>query len=861
MPKVRIISNPYEQEIHFQSWRDEEDVWKDVNSENNENSKLLREKITRGFFPYKVKEILDIIVEEYYVEGNPVEILFEGTQDEYAELAAVANEDEFSHKVTISLSDRVLANARGILPSVIHIFEQVVPLIPEGLSDDEDIKRDGDKFKEASSDDIPICVVGNYSSGKSTFINSLIGYELLPSSDEPTTARIYQIKQSADVNTAYIKFKYNNSPVSVTVTSSSFEMFGDGIPQDILDGFGAEVDKDTHGTIPSTLNIILTYINDLANKMKDDTIADLVEIEAPFDDDGLWKEIPHSFVIFDTPGSNSASNAKHTDVLKEAMRNLSNGLPVFVSQYDSLDSIDNDTLFEMINSMDKLDKRFTMLIINKADSAGLPKGGLTESEREKIRGNAVPKKLNSDSIYFVSSVIGLGSKNDQCFLYDHNDEVFEEKRKSYEDPEHKRYKQLYVYDILPEQIKRKYDAASSVHPNHLYANSGLYSVEQAIQTFAQVYSPYNKCQQASVFLESLIGRVTELVSAAMSEREEHLGQVRSELDAGKKDLIDQLTSKSRMLKDASKRIYPKAMEGTKAEVTQLYDEETLKKAEAEIRRIQSETHDVEGHRSRIWASAKSLLNTFGGNILSAVKEHNASSLERVKNDFVEGTRELAGKVSDYHETSRSVDNMTAEDLLSGIRFVFDTTLESARKALEDTSKEFWTERAVFMREELAQIVTDSSVLSEEKRKELSDIILEYQNVEFDYNTAGVFDKDSFLRKYRDSKRLDIRKLTNTFNEQLMEQISEYYSFLEISHAASFVSWLNNLMANITSNVALYNPRLHEKVGEINEVTARVDYYKSILSKMCGYRDELSGLMSWQEISEDVSGADKEEEAE
>ena len=326
-------------------------------------------------------------------------------------------------------------------------------------------------------------------------------------------------------------------------------------------------------------------------------------------------------------------------------------------------------------------------------------------------------------------------------------------------------------------------------------------------------------------------------------------------------MIDQLTSKSRMLKDASKRIYPKAMEGTKAEVTQLYDEETLKKAEAEIRRIQSETHDVEGHRSRIWASAKSLLNTFGGNIVSAVKEHNASSLERVKNDFVEGTRELAGKVSDYHETSRSVDNMTAEDLLSGIRFVFDTTLESARKALEDTSKEFWTERAVFMREELAQIVTDSSVLSEEKRKELSDIILEYQNVDFDYNTAGVFDKDSFLRKYRDSKRLDIRKLTNTFNEQLMEQISEYYSFLEISHAASFVSWLNNLMANITSNVALYNPRLHEKVGEINEVTARVDYYKSILSKMCGYRDELSGLMSWQEISEDVSGADKEEEAE
>ena len=47
------------------------------------------------------------------------------------------------------------------------------------------------KFSEGV---IPICVFGNYSAGKSTFINALIGREVLPSGGDPVTAKIYKIK-------------------------------------------------------------------------------------------------------------------------------------------------------------------------------------------------------------------------------------------------------------------------------------------------------------------------------------------------------------------------------------------------------------------------------------------------------------------------------------------------------------------------------------------------------------------------------------------------------------------------------------------------------------------------------------------
>lgn len=104
--------------------------------------------------------------------------------------------------------------------------------------------------------------------------------------------------------------------------------------------------------------------------------------------------------------------------------------------------------------------------------------------------------------------MGLGSKNDEDFIGDHNAEVFEDQKNKYIDSNSRFYKQLYRYNILPAQIKRKYDSLSERHRNLLYANSGLYSVEQAIETFASVYSHYNKCQQSRLFL----GKVNEMGS-------------------------------------------------------------------------------------------------------------------------------------------------------------------------------------------------------------------------------------------------------------------------------------------------------------------------------------------------------------
>lgn len=165
-------------------------------------------------------------------------------------------------------------------------------------------------------------------------------------------------------------------------------------------------------------------------------------------------------MIFDTPGSNSASNSSHYQVLKKAMEGFSNGLPMYVSEFGSLDSTDNEALYMDIKNIEELDDRFTMIIVNKADMAKLPKGKLSKEDEEQILSLSIPRNLYTEGIYFVSSVMGLGSKNKGEFVDEHYAEIFEDQKQKYADVTSRFYKTLYQYNIMPDQLKQRLDNLS-----------------------------------------------------------------------------------------------------------------------------------------------------------------------------------------------------------------------------------------------------------------------------------------------------------------------------------------------------------------------------------------------------------------
>ena len=494
--KIKIMSDPYARSITFQRW---DEGWVPITYETNPNSRLLSDDLVRGFFPFKAKRIVDIIVDEYQVGDTPVSLVFEGADDEYNELAAVCSAEGYCDKVVIDRGERSLPNARDVLPAIVEVFRGVRPLVDECVLEKERVAANLEKFYDVSSDVIPICVLGNYSAGKSTFINALIGCELLPKGDVPVTSKVYQIRRSRRNDRGSIGFHCGDDSILL-------EFDQDGMACCQIPGhdpLGKAISEAVSGleeaNLVRTMNRVLEVLNDPEGP---EAVSDRIDIEVPFCKSDTWGR-DNEFVIFDTPGSNSASNADHLRVLKDAMDGLSNGLPLYIATYDSLDSKDNVELYGEISRIDAIDERFAMVIVNKADAADLPPKGFGADDVKKTMAMGVPRNLYAQGIYFVSSILGLGSKTGGEFDSDNYAEKFEDQERKYSNPDSRFYKMLYRYNILPDQIRTRTVSESERCGDLILANSGLYCIEREIELFAERYAAYNKCHQSEALFRSI----------------------------------------------------------------------------------------------------------------------------------------------------------------------------------------------------------------------------------------------------------------------------------------------------------------------------------------------------------------------
>ena len=325
MTKVKIVNNPYLKEISYQRWNGEN--WVKVTPETSSSSKLVGEEFTTGFFPFKVKKIVDELIRAYYSGSEMIDLTFAGTEDDYQELAMVCESDEYKGKLICHPDQLYLNNARDIVSEVSSIFGGLKELIEGSVEDKRQVQADLNRYSEAASEMIPICVFGNVSSGKSSFINALIGNEILPSGDEPITAKVYKITKSDDQNRAFINLSYDGHPIQVL-----FDDF-DRIQTELLnnplvEGIKKSLEDSKEERVPVRVGAALAFINhygiDEDGCLEQERVSDLIEIEVPFDEDGILKDSSNKYILFDTPGSNSASNEKHKEVLMNAMKNLTN---------------------------------------------------------------------------------------------------------------------------------------------------------------------------------------------------------------------------------------------------------------------------------------------------------------------------------------------------------------------------------------------------------------------------------------------------------------------------------------------------------------------------------------------------------
>lgn len=844
--KIKIVSNPFSKTLEFFCWNDE---WIKISQSSNPNSKLLGKDLVEGFFPFKANEAVDRIYSEYRGDQGAITIVFEGSDDEYEELGAVCDAEEYSSRIKLERGQRKLSNARDVLPEIVNVAKSVRPLIDESVLEKERIEKDLDKFYDVSSDLIPLCILGNYSAGKSTFINALIGHEILPNGDMPVTAKVFQIKRSKQRDRAFVRFSYDTQEVTLR-----FNLDGitnkEELPQNPVCGKIAKDLDGIEGMIPQ-MNKSLQVINGFKAKESESSIADLIEIEVPFCQSDPWA-LTHEFVIFDTPGSNSASNADHIRVLRSAMEGLSNGLPIYIAEYSSLDSKDNESLYDEIKQIEAMDDRFAMIVVNKADGAELPKGSFDEDDIERIMDSAIPRHLYAQGIYFVSSILGLGSKTSGEFISDNYAEKYEDQERKYSNPDNRFYKRLYTYNILPGQISERTTSESEKCTDLVFANSGLYCVEQEIVLFAERYSAYNKCHQSEALLRRIIDVTSEEIKLKEDDCRKHKEALEQALEEDKAKLISDLTECGASIQEESVGAYPQEVAQAITAEKWFGKLEDLEARESELLDKTKTEHGYSEDTEEAETARKAVRENFGKRISEALSSPSFEAFGDAFKGLTEDIDEAGAKTEKAKQTGRDADIEMSEKLLEEVKDEFDTRLADINATIDEQSKSFWEERSELGRDAIYQLATNSTVLSDEKRKEIADIIIQYPALTLRSNADEIFDKSKFdgLRLlnilFYQSTRLNLGKVSRTFNSEIERALFEIKDAVRANHEASFKQWLGELLGKIKENITEYNPKLNRHVKLINEDERKILELTKNLDTLQRCTANVSKMIDWRE---------------
>lgn len=560
--KFRIISNPYSREIVYDYWDFQNEDWVSP----SDTSDFKKDKFTKAAIYHKAYDIIETALQSY--GGNVgLDIYFEGTEDDFNYLNEIVDRYFHDKEINIIESDHYLPVVNEIKRDIGSKFKEVEDMFKKYPcnSATEKIKN----FTDTMSDTIPICVMGLYSTGKSAFINSLLGVEILPSADDPTTAKTFKISVGEKIKDYTISFEYQDESTPKTNIKLEFRGGKFKINRPKTSGIISELNdvkkyKSEYDRMYHALSIINAYDKDYKPDESSEIkwrVSPLIEVTLPLKSSYTSLPIDHyNFVIYDTPGSNSASNSDHNKVLKNAMKEQTNGLPIYLITSKNMDSDSNTELMATLNELgDSLDRNNLMIIVNQADDPSVKELAGKKTNYD----NLAVHRLNPAGTYFVSSVMGLGSEllttkrstrtEDEDadtgelktieipdFIDSHYLELFKKNKKDFVSM--REPKALYLYNIVPRHEFDKYkDSVELEEPNkRIFYNSGLDAVGSAITDFAENYSLYNKCRNAGNYLTEAFELLTNEIERKKQEQEELSKRLDEQLDDTTKALIKKL---------------------------------------------------------------------------------------------------------------------------------------------------------------------------------------------------------------------------------------------------------------------------------------------------------------------------------
>ncbi len=564
MKELMIMYHPVKKEIRFLAKAKGEFVeipyamcpW--LNQYGPDNGEFLLQNHGNKFF--------DDIWEQFLRDN--VNLVFKGTKVDYDDFVKKVREYNKSVK-----EDRFKVTQFIELPSVTDIYTAIAEFCDETLEtfdtelQNSDIRKSfverktefENKKARLNNSDVNLCLVGTYSSGKSTFINALIGKRILPESINSETAKMFRIKNAKEPSVSFV-IKKGESEKSIIANivwdaeKKRFAFHADGECEVTQEKVNSEVNSALMFRLQQheQLYQVLKKLNDIPNSGTDENeeyIDGIIEVSFPIP---LDENI--NFTFYDTPGTDSNSN-EHLLVLQKALAQQTNSILIVLYEPTKMEGTGNSILYNLINSSNReneattIDLTRSLHVINQADTKSLAdlqllkkkKVEVTLKETDKIYNEEAQQiDLSKERLFFVSSkaayiakAIGnnVDNEDERRWLANHKNEInndpvddpfridndikadvdtgmyFKLDKLSRSDNETK----ALIKDCFDELKKCNNPEDSSLYPilQRIYVNSGMYAIEKEIIQYGRKYALAVKAKGLYDGIKSVVDFIRE----------------------------------------------------------------------------------------------------------------------------------------------------------------------------------------------------------------------------------------------------------------------------------------------------------------------------------------------------------------
>lgn len=406
---------------------------------------------------------------------------------------------------------------------------------------DEERNNIHDKIDSLNDNAVSLCFTGVYSAGKSTLINALLGYKILPEKITSETAKMFCISSPKANENVTISFEIDNHYTALMWNKQRecFEFTCGPMKNETKELIQGEVNRVHIEKLAQhdQIRAILTMLNNMDDVSSDIRIRFPVALDSP----------NVQYVIYDTPGTDS-NYAQHQTVLMDALSEQKQSILIFVAAPNKTEGSGNNALLKYLkeaeekNSKTSIDIGRSLFVINWSDSIDADARKDLQHEEIKYKDDdSFSIRLADKKLFFISAKFGyaaravkngIASEKDQC-EFRKGITNMTDKFGGYCYRENRCAKSEFATNRMIERCEEALTDAQERKDDSsvLEVAAGLYALESEILQYGEKYASAVK---ASAIIDSVDKALSKLSNRAVSLRESN----REEIKEIEKNIIE-----------------------------------------------------------------------------------------------------------------------------------------------------------------------------------------------------------------------------------------------------------------------------------------------------------------------------------